>query len=71
MDGCGETEYREENLDDQTRIFLLESDECGEPQQPSVEAKWEDMPLHPAKCMVILHREVELSVREEKLIPSK
>jgi len=26
MDGCEETEYREENLDDQTRIFFLESE---------------------------------------------
>ena len=26
MDGCGETEYRVENLDDQDEIFCLESE---------------------------------------------
>jgi len=26
MDGCGRTEYRGENLDDQDKIFLLEDE---------------------------------------------
>ena len=26
MDGCGETEYRVENLDDQNKIFYLKSE---------------------------------------------